>query len=196
MRVFFSDIMSEKKRKYRKYSQEDLSRAIDAVNNGISCASAAKQFRVPRITLAYKVSGKFPLHCKSGVSTILTEAEENLLVQWILNVAKTGFPVTKDQLLNSVAMLVKKLKRPNNFTNGRPGRHWFEGFLQRHSEISQRMTQNLTSSRAAVSETNIRRWFNEINEYFITNNIEINDPRQIFNADETAFFCHPKAAKS
>ncbi|XP_072398607.1 uncharacterized protein [Diabrotica undecimpunctata] len=57
------------------------------------------------------------------------------------------------------------------------------------------MTQNLTSSRSAVSETNIRKWFEEINEYFVANNIEITNPRQIFNADETAFFLSPKGKK-
>lgn len=181
---------------YCNYSKEDLKNAVNAVRNGASCAAAAKQFHIPRITLMYKVSGKYSIDCKSGVSTILTADEENLLKNWIINVARTGFPITKHQLLDSVALLVRTLKRPNNFTNGRPGRHWYEGFLQRHPDISERMTQNLTSSRAAVKEVSIRRWFHEIEEYFTSNQIQIDDPRRIFNADETAFFLAPKGKKA
>lgn len=182
--------------KYRKYSKEDLKKAIHAVKNGMPCFTASKQFRVPRVTLYYKVTGKYAVDAKSGTSTILTSEEEHLLTEWIISVGKTGFPVTKDQLLDSVTLLIKKLNRDNNFTNGHPGRHWYEGFLRRHPEISKRMTQNLTSTRASVSEISIRNWFKEVKNYFDERKIKISDPRRIFNADETAFFLCPKGKKA
>jgi len=33
--------------------------------------------------------------------------------------------------IDSVKLLIKKLKQKNPFTNGRSGRHWFEAFLKR-----------------------------------------------------------------
>lgn len=83
----------------------------------------------------YKVPGKFSLDCKSSVNIILTSDEEMFLVEWILKSAKTGFPITKNHVLDNVAMLIGKLKRPSNFTRGRPKRHWYDSFLQRHKEF-------------------------------------------------------------
>ncbi|KAF2894067.1 hypothetical protein ILUMI_12108 [Ignelater luminosus] len=79
-------------------------------------------FGVPRATLTAKIKGVYLEDCRSGRSTILTEAKETILVNWILSVGETGSPVTKDQLLDSVAFLIKKLKRQNDPHDDRPGR--------------------------------------------------------------------------
>ncbi|KAJ8911212.1 hypothetical protein NQ315_014924 [Exocentrus adspersus] len=179
-------------KKYYKYSQDDLNNALIAIKHGTPCATAAKRYNVPRTTLIGKINGTYPEDCRSGVSPVLTSEEESILVDWILTMARIGLPVTKQQLLDSVTLLIKNLKRPNKFTNGRPGRHWYEGFLRRHPQISQRMTQNLTASRAAVSKKSIETWFEEIKNYFISSNITIEEPERIFNADESAFFLSPK----
>nr|XP_023025875.1 uncharacterized protein LOC111513886 [Leptinotarsa decemlineata] len=179
-------------KKYCKYSQDNLLSALEAIKHGMPRATAAKKFNVPRTTLIGKIDGRYPEICQSGASTVLTSEEENILVQWILNMARMGFPVTKLQLMDSVSLLVKNLKRPNKFNNGHPGRHWYEGFLQRHPEISQRMAQNLTASRAAVTKIKIQNWFGEISDYFTSSNIDIRDPERIFNSDESAFFLSPK----
>ena len=73
--------------------------------------------------------------------------------------AKREFPITKEQLLDSVALLIKELKRPNKFSNGRPGRHWYDGFLRRQPQITARMSQNLCVARASITETSIKTWF-------------------------------------
>lgn len=179
-------------KKYYKYSQNDLKAALVAIKNGTPCATAAKIYNIPRTTLLGKIKGTYPEECRSGVSTILTQEEERLLCKWIIDMAKMGFPVTKLQLLDSVTILVRQLDRPNSFTNGRPGRHWYEGFLNRNYEITQRMAQNLTATRALVTERSIRSWFKEIHQYFIETNTFITDPQRIFNADESAFFLSPK----
>ncbi|KAJ8946287.1 hypothetical protein NQ314_008912 [Rhamnusium bicolor] len=81
--------------------------------------------------------------------------------------------------------------------DGRPGRHWYEAFLKRHPEVSQRMSQNLTSNRANVSEENIRLWFKEVETYLKDNKYLdiVSDPSRVFNTDETAFFLNPKGGK-
>lgn len=179
-------------KKYCSYSKEDLQNALRDIKNGIPCSVAAKSYHVPRTTLIGKIKGTYPEECKSGVSTVLTSQEEDILVNWILNMAKMGFPINKDQLLDSVTLLCKELKRPNKFNDGRPGRHWYEGFLKRHPQISQRMSENLTTSRAAVTEASIKNWFDEVQNYFISSSTFVNDPSRVFNADESAFFLSPK----
>lgn len=172
----------------KKYSEKDMENAIAAVKSGSPIATAAKQFKIPRMTLSDKCKGKM------GPSSVLSETEELNLVKWICHLGSRGFPVTSCQLLDSVQMLIKKLGiKDNPFTNDRPGRHWPEAFQKRHPEISCRVAQNLTKTRALVSEINIRRWFQEITEYFTNNDLlnVCNDPLRVFNCDETAFFLSP-----
>lgn len=66
-------------KKYCKYSKEDIKNALEVTKHGESCSTAAKKYGVPRTTLIGKKSGKYPVDCKSGVGTILTENEEDLI---------------------------------------------------------------------------------------------------------------------
>lgn len=70
------------------------------------------------------------------------------------------------------------------------GRHWFEGFLKRNPAVSKRVAQNLSKSRALVTEEKIKNWFKEIKEYLEENNLIhiLNEPKRVFNCDESAFF--------
>lgn len=110
---------------------------------------------------------------------------------------KAGFPVTKNQLLDSVAILLRELKRHTCFTNGRPGRHWYEAFLRRHQEISVRTPQNLSKARSAVTEKNMRKWFAEILSFSTEESYLdiLQDPGRIFNCDECAIYLCPRVEK-
>lgn len=178
----------------KNYTPEQMTAALEAVRRGVAVASAAKQFNVPRVTLLYKSTGKSPLECSMGPPTILSTAEENILIQWIFELAKLHYPISKLQLIDSVEQIIKETKRKNNFTDGRPGDKWYKLFLRRHPELSVRIAQNLTTSREKVTEAQIRNWFEEIKAYMIEKNLyEItNQPERIFNADEAAFFLQPK----
>ncbi|KAF2890557.1 hypothetical protein ILUMI_15616 [Ignelater luminosus] len=61
---------------YRKYSPEDIRRAIAAVKREKSVAFASKQFNIPRVKLLYKIQGKYEVNCRTGPPTILTQTEE------------------------------------------------------------------------------------------------------------------------
>ncbi|XP_072389487.1 uncharacterized protein [Diabrotica undecimpunctata] len=141
--------------------------------------------------------GRSPQGRKIGAETILTGEEENILVKWMMTIAEQGFPATKLQLIDSVQILIKNLKRENPFKDGRPGRHWFEGFMRRHPELTRRISQNLTNARAKVTEEKIRKCFMEINSYLLKNNFlhVTNEPQRVFNCDESAFFLSPKNDK-
>ncbi|KAJ8916360.1 hypothetical protein NQ315_005057 [Exocentrus adspersus] len=59
------------------------------------------------------------------------------------------------------------------------------------------MTQNLTKSRSEISEQKIRNWFTEIENYVTEKNLHdvFQDPKRVFNTDESAFFLCPKGIK-
>lgn len=145
-----------------QYTEAALLAAVEACNNGEAAATAAKTYGIPRTTLLDKLKGRTPLARKMGPRTILTSEEELDLEIWILELAKRGFLVTKEQLIDSVAKLIVELKRPNSFTEGRPGQKWYSSFLRRHPRISLRTCQNLTKSRAVVTEKKIRDWFKKV----------------------------------
>ncbi|KAG5896954.1 hypothetical protein JTB14_024801 [Gonioctena quinquepunctata] len=107
--------------KVKKYSLEDMQQAIEAVRHGTSVAAASKQFKIPRITLLYKVKGKYGVYCRMGPK-VHTSDEEGLLVRWLLAIADEGFPATRLELLDSVQMLMQKLNRPNKFESNRLGK--------------------------------------------------------------------------
>jgi hypothetical protein len=70
--------------------------------------------------LLYKCSGNLPKEGTPSSATILTTKEELLLENWVIELGRAGFPVTKNELLISVAHLVKNLNRPNKFKEGIP----------------------------------------------------------------------------
>ncbi|XP_073957399.1 uncharacterized protein [Choristoneura fumiferana] len=181
----------------KNYTPDQLEKAVEAVKNGEKVAVAAKRFGVPRITLHDKISGRTTMGCAMGPSTVLTKEEEDILEKWILALSERHIPLTKDSLLDSVQKIINDQNRPNPFTNNRPSKKWFQSFMKRHPNLTQRVPDNLSRARDNVSENNIRTWFTEIESYLDENNFKtiLNDPHRIFNADETAFFLSPKPGR-
>ncbi|XP_053621416.1 uncharacterized protein LOC128681499 [Plodia interpunctella] len=179
--------------KRKQYASAQLEAALLAINEGTSIYEASKTYGIPRTTLRDKRNNKYiNEHC--GKQTVLTKEEEKRLVDWIFYLGKSGFPVTKDQLLETVAKLVENLNRSNPFKDGVPGKGWFLKFMARHPTISRRITQNLPTSRSHITEEAVRAWFNRVHSYFEQNNLldVLEDPSRIFNCDETGFFLCPK----
>lgn len=179
----------------KNYTTEDLAAALSDINNkNMSIYKAAKLYKIPEQTLRDKAKNKYVKQAGPGKPTILTPTEEELLVKWVKKLAECGFPVSKQQLLFSVSKLVDELGRDNNFTNGVPGRHWYEGFLSRNPSISHRVAQPLTTARMGATEEKVRGWFRQIHEYLEKNHLLdiLEDPTRIFNCDESAFFLCPK----
>ncbi|XP_070171041.1 LOW QUALITY PROTEIN: uncharacterized protein [Polyergus mexicanus] len=167
--------------------------ALQQISEGMSVSSASKAFGIPRTTLQDK---KFGRHQRSvGAPTILRQDEEKVFINWIVELRKQGFPVTKDQFLYSVSKYMAENGRINCFKDGIPGHRWYEGFLNRHKEISKRVPQYLSTARANISEEEVRNWHAKIKNFFE----EYGDLKQIltcsnriFNCDETAFYLCPK----
>ena len=57
------------------------------------------------------------------------------------------------------------------------------------------MSQNLTKTRASITEKAIKKWFDEVKAYLITKNLLDIDSRRIFNLDESVFCLSPKSDK-
>jgi len=185
------------KRAEKSYTTEALEKAMTAAGSSMSLAQAAREFSVPKSTLSVKMRNLIPITCKKGPSTVLTSDEEAEIVNWILFCADRGFPINKTHLLDCVQNYVteKKLTEKNKttpFKNNRPGKHWYNAFLKRHSDLAKRIAQNLTSTRASVSEKDLRDWFNRVQVTLMRKNLLSIGAERIFNLDESAFMLVPK----
>jgi len=92
--------VKKKPKQNMNYNDQTMKLALQQISEGMSVSSASKAFGIPRTTLQDK---KFGRHQRSvGAPTILTQDEGKVFINWIVELGKQGFPVTKDQLLYSV----------------------------------------------------------------------------------------------
>ncbi|KAF0718546.1 HTH CENPB-type domain-containing protein, partial [Aphis craccivora] len=161
------------------YSPSKVQQALDAIHKG---------------RLLNKIEGKSPVESvgHGGVTSILGDETEALLVEWMLTCAKMGFPVDREELLSSVKKLVDELEMKTPFINNRPGKKWFYGFMNRHKCLSQKHSEYVNKAKGSVTEEKIRKWFDEVSELLGENLYVLNYPERVFNMDETCFYLAPK----
>lgn len=176
--------MSSKKR--IQYSVGQLRNAVDTVKRGGSIRAASRMFKIPESTIRDKIQQRYK-H-SPGAPAVLSPDDENRIAQWIIDMAKAGFPVNTQRLRASVAQYVKQVNLKNPFKNGVPGPKWVAGFLKRHPTISRRVPSALSKNRTIITEEHVRRWFQEVSVFLKDNQLEeaMNNPTQVFNMDETA----------
>lgn len=130
-----------------------------------------------------------------GPEPTLGRKYEKMISQWVLAIAKRGFPVAPCDLLTSVQKLVQELNLSNPFKSDRPGKKWLKLFLKRNPEVAKRTPEKLTSSRSSVTEENLRKWFDNVKVYADENGLPLDDPSRLFNMDESGFMLCPKGEK-
>ncbi|CAG5079207.1 Similar to TIGD1: Tigger transposable element-derived protein 1 (Homo sapiens) [Cotesia congregata] len=175
------------KRTRCNYDKANLKLAVEEVFNGKTTAEVSRKYNVPESTIRAKKQCKYN-DKPPGPSTVLSNIEENELVEWIFYCCKQGFPITKQKLLDSVKLLCDSDDRKTPFVDNRPGRSWYEAFIKRHPQVSEIVSENLSVTRAQVTELGIRAWFQGIKNHLIEISTEEDilniDPSRIFNANE------------
>lgn len=142
-----------------------------------------------------KSKHQLPLDCRKGEKTVLSTEEEIEIEQWLMFCADNGFPATKSRLLDCVQKYLLGDKAETPFKNNRPGQHYYRAFMRRHPNLSNRIAQNLTSTRSAVTEKDLREWFAKVKQYLEEKNLLSIEPEGVFNLDQSAFMLLPKDNK-
>lgn len=178
------------------YTTLSVEKALEEVRSGGKIREIARKYGIPKSTLHFKK--KHPDHKTSlGPSPYLSFQEESCLEKWIVELSKKGFPLKREELQYSVQKFLTDHPRPHPFKDNFPGDGWVRGFLKRHPTIAERTSEGVTYSSACVSEADIRKWFAEIRQYFVERDLLkiFEDPRRVFNGDESGFQLCPKTGK-
>ncbi|CAC5404762.1 unnamed protein product [Mytilus coruscus] len=188
-----------KRNKYRNYALEDIKNAVQMVENKSMSIRSASQYNVPKTTIIDKLNGRSSLQARSGPNPVLYDSEEEMLVHWVIDMAKIGYGQTKQQLLYTVKTILDHDGRKTPFKDNLPGKDWLYAFMKRHPEISTRTPQKLGKERAVISWQKIKWWFEDFAKY-LTENYEkgidiLKDASRIYNADESGFPQDPKSGK-
>ena len=163
----------------------------------LSICRASDQYNIPKATLINKLQKNENTMGKMGPPTILIEEEESMIVTWIIEKARIGYPMHPKLVKSAIQNVLKKAPRPNPFTNNLPGEKWFRLFLKRHPIVSMKNHEVISKSRAAVTEEVIRNWFADLKKYLEEEKAGdiLNDPKRVINLDETGVQLCPKSGK-
>ena len=123
--------------------------------------------------------------CKPGPSTILSDEEEDLLCEYIINRADMGYGLSREDIQRLACNIAEKLGRKHPFKDGKGGRGWFDGFKARHPQLSFRTPQSLSFTRAvSANEYVVADFFAKLGAIYGRLNL-VTKPMQVYNADET-----------
>lgn len=191
-------VRNYKRKREKAYSEEDLVVAVQAVNeNLMTQLEASEAFKIPRSTLQLHLEG-----CKwrdskqqaAARSPTFPEEEEVVIADCLKVMAKWGFGLTRNEVLNTIQAYVQQNQIQTPFTDDRPGEFWFSRFVKKH-HLSLRMPELKQSVRFEMFTPEIifpfyQMWADTLIRYQLTDK-----PGQVCNLDESAFSHDPSKVK-
>ena len=182
--------------KAHSWSNESLTKAVEEVQDKkLSLRAASAMYGIPRSTIHNYITGKTKIGAAKGPATVLTKEEEQQLVEWALKMAEIGYGQTRRQVCEMVKRIMDRTKRPNPFTDNRPGKDWWYAFLRRHPQVVMRQPQALQAAHALSCTPQILdRWFAEFEQFLLQHDL-LDKPFRIWNCDESGFPLCPKSGK-
>ncbi|XP_069694854.1 uncharacterized protein [Periplaneta americana] len=169
------------------WSEENMQLAMRAFKvDGMPLSTAAKTFSVPRNTLRRRVISNENIP-KFGQHTTFTKETELQFVEHLLKLDTIGYGLTYKELRSLAYRYAFSNGIKHNFNNDlqAAGKDWIRGFLSRHQNLSLRVAEGLSYSRAkgmtkdkiAVFYSNLSKLMDELSLW--------NKPSHIYNCDET-----------
>ncbi len=125
-----------------------------------------------------------------GPRCILTMAEENELVQFLVRSAAIGYAKSCNEVMAVVQGVLNSKGVLKTVSNG-----WWERFCHRHPNLSLRTAAPLSLVRAQAPDPEmISRYFDLLEQTLNENDLS-GKPGQVFNTDESGMPLDPKAPK-
>jgi hypothetical protein len=178
-------VKGEDTRKYG-YSSEAMQNAILEVKKGTSIKKAAFLHNINRSTLINHLKG---YRCGTvGRPTLLTSAEEGMIVHALKKLGEWGFGIDRSAVQLIVMDHLKNVGRQHLFPGGRLGIDWMYGFENRWKhELTRRVAQPLPANRAyACNAPVVDDFFEKLTAVYERLDLT-GRPQNVFNVDETGF---------
>ena len=132
-----------------------LQAAVDAVRSKqMTLGRAAERFDLPKSTIRDHSSGGYSRY-GAGRPTVLTELEEKSIVRSCQELAELGFGVDRCMVTKVIYNYLASQRQDNPFTDGIPGKKWWQGFLRRWPDLSERKPQHFPANRANASSPQV-----------------------------------------
>ena len=151
----------------------------------------------------YLASYYFTLYSTSGQKKKLSDSQENRLKNYIIFRSKIGSGLTRPQIARVIKDVLDKNEQESglNLTNddrlfpdNLPSPVWVHRFVKRHPTMSMRTPEHLGHQRKMLSETQLREWFKQLEDFFFSEHRIIakdffvpENASRIFNLDESGF---------
>ena len=187
-------VHSPKKRK--KWTKEQMVKAIEAVRLGSGINRAALDYGIPRTTLKDRLSGRVKDGTLPGPEPYLTSEEEKELATFLVDCAAVGFGRTRREVMEIVEQVTlekeaaekRKILRAERISDG-----WWRRFQKRQKELSLRRGDNTSFLRMdAINGDTVKQYFHLLEDVLTEHNLK-DSPAQIYNMDESGMPLDPKA---
>jgi hypothetical protein len=143
---------------------------------------------VPPSTLWHRANGRPSKEDKAASQQYLTPPEEDALADYVLRMARNGYPLPV-KFLRSLAWLIVRQRSsifqlpPTDDEIPPPGHSWYQGFLKRHHEVKARRAKALDWKRHDHHiYDKVVEWFQVIGPELQHRDV---DPANVYNMDET-----------
>ena len=168
--------------KRKRWTEQQMAKALEAVELGGRINKAARDHGVPASTLKDRISGRVIPGTKPGPKPYLSKKEEEELGQFLKESAKIGYGKTrKDVMLIAESVAKDKaVLRKESISHG-----WWNRFLNRQEDLSLRRSDSTAHVRMdAINQETLDQYFSLLKEVLHEHNLEAN-PAQIYNMDES-----------
>lgn len=139
-----------------RYTEDDLSAAISAVEDGSSIRRAASTWNVPFSTLQARIkSGQRPKGEYEALALQkLSPVQESHLAAWILAQEALGVPVNHAQIRTFADRVLQA-----SGSQERVGKHWLSKFYRRHPSVKTKRVKRIDVKRLEGATTEVIRAF-------------------------------------
>ncbi|CAH1995185.1 unnamed protein product [Acanthoscelides obtectus] len=174
--------------KYGKWSETSMQEALNAYENNVAGLNEiARRYKVPKATLKRRIddTNKNVHGCekKFGRSTDLPLEIENEIVNHVLELERSLFGITRNDLRKLAYDVAEANGILHRFKNGKAGKKWYYCFMSRHKELSLRQPEPTSAARATgFNKEKVKAFFDCLTSLYNEYNFS---PSCIYNVDET-----------
>ncbi|XP_076151795.1 uncharacterized protein LOC143134943 [Alosa pseudoharengus] len=171
----------------RKYSREDVAKALQELEEGGSLRKVAARHGIPHTTLQDWRKGKYG-HLPHTNHALMPE-EEEALVGYIFWMVAHGFPITRSVALLLATEICKASGRTSPLVNMEKGlsKMWWTRFQARHPTVASRRPDPLDRERVhGATVARVDELFRICQALYQQHGFG-GTPAQIYNCDETGF---------